>query len=145
LQPPHFDPPFPATSERFVKPFAGLLAPIRALDGAGVRITQITDIRELRGAPEPIGADNDAQLEQILRDADLHLVAWGQLAKLPEILRKRWIDVVRIADRVGYRLQCIGVNDDGHPRHPLMTGYEVPIAAWPAPWFPNRQRKNLEQ
>jgi hypothetical protein len=97
------------------------------------------DIKALRSAHDPIGPDNDRHLEQIMRDADVHVVAWGALAKLPETLRKRWIDVVRIADRVGCDLYCIGVNDDGHPTHPVMTGYDVPLTKWRAPWFPNRK------
>jgi hypothetical protein len=96
------------------------------------------DIKALRSAADPIGPDNDRHLEQILRDADVHIVAWGALAKLPETLRKRWCEVVRIADRVGCDLHCIGINDDGHPRHPVMTGYDVPVTRWRAPWFPNR-------
>lgn len=97
-----------------------------------------TDIKELRTAADPIGPDNDGHLDLILRDAALHVVAWGTLAKLPDTLRKRWVDVVRLADRVGCTLYCIGTNDDKHPRHPLMTGYDMPITEWVAPWFANR-------
>lgn len=98
------------------------------------------DIKDLRRAQDPIGPDNDDHLLQILRDADLHIVAWGAIAKLPEALRKRWHFVVRAADRQGVALHCIGLNDDGHPKHPLTTGYEIPLTTWTAPWFPNRQR-----
>jgi hypothetical protein len=98
-----------------------------------------TDIKGLRTAKDPIGPDNDKHLEQIMRDADVHIVAWGARAKLPEVLRKRWIEVVRIADRVGCKLHCIGTNADGHPKHPLMTGYDVPMTEWTVPWFPNRR------
>lgn len=101
-----------------------------------------TDIKELRTAREPIGPDNDRHLEQIMRDADMHVVAWGALAKLPETLRKRWQDIVRIADRVGCELQCIGTNQDGHPTHPVLTGYDVPLTKWAAPWFAGRSKPN---
>lgn len=97
-----------------------------------------TDIKALRTAADPIGPDNNWHLEQIMRDAALHVVAWGALAKLPDALRKRWCDVVRIADRAGCKMHCIGVNDDKHPRHPLMTAYETPVTEWEAPWFANR-------
>jgi hypothetical protein len=124
---------------------------IRKVCGFGLRLNfskvivgnefawRATDITELRAVTDPIGPDNDRHLEQIMRDADVHIVAWGALAKLPMTLRKRWIDVVRIADRVGCTLHCLGINDDGHPKHPQMTGYDVPLTAWRAPWFPNRQ------
>jgi hypothetical protein len=98
-----------------------------------------TDIKALRTARDPIGPDNDQHLEQIISDGDIVVVAWGTLAKLPEALRKRWIDVVRISDRQGKALHCIGTNADGHPRHPVMTGYDVPLTEWRAPWFAGRR------
>lgn len=97
-----------------------------------------TDIKELRDAADPIGPDNDSHLDLILRDAVLHVVAWGASAKLPETLRKRWTEVVRLADAAGAELYCFGTCDDKHPKHPLMTSYGVPIAKWQAPWFANR-------
>jgi hypothetical protein len=99
-----------------------------------------TDIKALRIALDPIGPENDDHLMQILRDAQIHIVAWGAMGKLPETLRKRWQFVVRAADRLGVQLHCIGLNDDGHPKHPLTTGYEIPLTTWSAPWFPNRHK-----
>jgi hypothetical protein len=92
-----------------------------------------TNIRDLRTADDPVGPENDAHIERILRDADIHIVAWGHLSKLPPALRGRWRDVVRIADRVGYRLMCLGTALDGQPRHPLMLGYDVPLIPWLPP------------
>ncbi len=97
-----------------------------------------TDINGLRTTRDPIGPDNDKHIEQILRDADIHVAAWGTMGKIPEVLRARWREVVRIADRVGVRLNCIGVNADGHPRHPLMTSYNTFLAPWTVPWFAGR-------
>lgn len=97
-----------------------------------------TDIKALRSAADPVGPENDDHLERILSNATLHIAAWGALAKLPDTLRKRWTEVVRIADRLGYQFHCIGTNDDRHPRHPLMTGYDTPITEWAVPWFANR-------
>ena len=92
-----------------------------------------TDIKALRSTGEPRGEANDHYLEQILREADLHIVAWGPLAKLPADLRGRWKRVVAIADRLGCQLHCIGTVDGGHPRHPLMTPYSTPITPWQRP------------
>lgn len=92
-----------------------------------------TDVRGLRSAHDPIGPENDAHLEQIMRDADLHIVAWGPLTKLPPDLRRRWRTVVAIADRVGCRLMCWGTAQDGHPRHPLMLAYSTPLTEWERP------------
>lgn len=98
-----------------------------------------TDIGGLRTAADPVGPENDQHIEQILRDATFHVVAWGTLGKIPDTLRSRWKEIVRIADRVGCELHCIGTNADKHPKHPLMTGYYVPIAPWPVPWFAGRR------
>lgn len=97
-----------------------------------------TDVNELRSARDPIGPDNDRHIEQILRDGDLHVVAWGALNKLPDTLRSRWKDIVRVADRVGCKLHCIGINADRHPKHPLMPSYSSPLTEWAAPWFAGR-------
>jgi len=70
------------------------------------------DIRDLRMARDPVGPDNDHYIEQAMRNADVHVVGWGSLAKLPEALRGRWKDVVRIADRVGCKLHCIGTSPE---------------------------------
>jgi hypothetical protein len=92
-----------------------------------------TDVKALRTARDPIGPDNDAHLEQIMRDADLHIVAWGPLAKLPPPLRRRWRSVAAIGDVVGCRLMCWGTAQDGHPRHPLMLAYATPLIEWERP------------
>jgi len=97
------------------------------------------DIKDLRLVRDPIGPENNAHIEQAMRDADIHVVGWGSLAKLPEALRGRWKDIVRIADRVGCKLHCIGTCADGHPKHPLMTGYDTPMTEWEVPWFANRK------
>lgn len=92
-----------------------------------------TDIKALRTAPDPVGPDNDRHLEEIMRDANLHIVAWGPLAKLPRDLRSRWQEVIRIAERVGCRLMCLGTAQDQHPRHPLMLSYEATLSDWVRP------------
>jgi hypothetical protein len=100
-----------------------------------------TDVKGLAAAADPIGPDNDAHLRAMMREADIHVVGWGALAKLPPVLRGRWKDIVRMADEEGVTLHCIGTNADGHPRHPLMTGYNVPITPWESPWFANRKSR----
>ncbi|HXJ61319.1 MAG TPA: DUF1643 domain-containing protein [Verrucomicrobiae bacterium] len=99
-----------------------------------------TDVNKLREQHDPIGPDNDAHLREMMCEADCVVAGWGQLAKLPESLRKRWYTVVRLADQEGKALHCIGVNADKHPKHPQMTGYDVPIAPWDVPFFIGRNR-----
>lgn len=92
-----------------------------------------TDVRNLADAADPIGPDNDRHLEQILRDADLHIVAWGPVTKLPARLRERWREVVAIAARVGCPLHALATAQCGHPKHPLRLGYECRPTPWSAP------------
>lgn len=107
-----------------------------------------TDVNALRRCADPVGPDNDRHLREIMYAADDVVVAWGARDKLPEILRGRWKDVVRIADSraegTGERLvtpiRCLGVCADGHPRHPLMVGYDTPLIDWQVPWFAGRGR-----
>jgi hypothetical protein len=89
-----------------------------------------TDIKALRSASDPIGPENDQHLEQIMRDADFHLVAWGPLAKLPPRLRGRYLRVAAIARQVGCKLHCLGTAQDGHPLHPLMQPYSSELREW---------------
>lgn len=99
-----------------------------------------TDVKELRKASDPIGPENDMHLVAMLRNADVVVAAWGSLNKLPEVLRRRWREVVHLADRVPHQMKMIGICADGHPKHPLMVGYDAKIEAWPVPWFPNRSK-----
>lgn len=92
-----------------------------------------TDINALRNTTDPVGPENDHHLIQIMQDADLHIVAWGPLAKLPPNLRTRWQEVVQIADHVGCRFLCLGTAKDQHPRHPLMLSYDTAISDWNLP------------
>lgn len=102
-----------------------------------------TDVRELKTAKDPIGPDNDKHLREMMRSADNIIVAWGALNKLPEKLRSRWKDIVRMADALRPEigpcdLTTIGICADKHPKHPLMVGYDAPIKSWEIPWFVGR-------
>lgn len=101
-----------------------------------------TDVKELREARDPVGPENDEHLKNMLREADTVVAAWGSLNKLPGFLRRRWIDVIHLADRVPHQIKMIGACDDGHPKHPLMVGYVAKITPWEPPWFPNRLKRH---
>lgn len=89
-----------------------------------------TDISELEGAADPIGPENEAHLHGILSDAQSVVCAWGTLNKLPFSHRERWRLVAKLAHETGQTLQCLGTVKDGHPRHPLMISYSVPLEVW---------------
>jgi hypothetical protein len=92
-----------------------------------------TNIKALRDASDPIGIENDAHLRRILGEADICVVAWGALAKLPPSLRRRWAQFHDMATAAGTRLMCLGTAQDGHPLHPCMIGYERPVVEWRRP------------
>lgn len=90
-----------------------------------------TDIRELADAADPVGPDNDAHLQQIMADVSRVVFAWGAKAKLPKRLRTRWRKALYIAQANGLEPLCIGATaKDGHPCHPLMLAYELPVQPW---------------
>lgn len=95
-----------------------------------------TDIKALRTAADPVGPDGDQHLWQIMAAAGRIVVAWGPCAKLPKDLRRRWREVVDIAELRGLPLFCIGTAGDGHLLHPLMPSYDRPILPWSPPGSP---------
>lgn len=120
-------------------------ATIRRLIGFGKRLGwskvivgnvfayRATDIRELARVNDPIGLDNNGHLEQILGAAEVAIVAWGTVSKLPPALRERWRAVSDIAASLAVPLKCFGVANDGHPRHPLMISYQTVLVEWQNP------------
>lgn len=92
-----------------------------------------TDIKGLRGVPDPNGPYNDYYLHAMMREADIVVAAWGPTSKLPPDLRYRWREVVGIAARAGKPLMCFGTAKDGQPLHTLMLSYALPLIPWSPP------------
>ncbi|KLK91380.1 hypothetical protein AA309_19965 [Microvirga vignae] len=93
-----------------------------------------TDIKALRGLDYrcAVGPDNDEHLRAIMGEATAIVAAWGPMAKLPPLLRDRYHGIITMAQQLGKRLHCLGIAKDGHPRHPLMTPYSMPLTEWNA-------------
>lgn len=93
-----------------------------------------TDVRDLVRVSDPVGPENDAHLTDIMLSADRLIVAWGPIAKQPRYHRGRWrrfMELVRLARATPL---CIGEPAKcGHPKHPLMLGYDSPILEWKPP------------
>jgi hypothetical protein len=92
-----------------------------------------TDVKLLASCDDPVGPDNDFHLRHIVHDADVHIVAWGPLAKLPAELRDEWRILFAHALDAKANLRCRGTAKDGHPRHPLMLAYSTPLKPWRRP------------
>lgn len=91
------------------------------------------DVTDLARAVDPIGPFNDAWIHVAANEADVLVVAWGPLGKLPPRLRERWRRVVGILRSAGKPLMCLGVAKDGQPLHPLMLPYSTPLRPWVPP------------
>lgn len=91
------------------------------------------DVNALKLATDPRGPENDAFLEQIMREADQVIACWGPLAKLPPNLRGRWRSVADIADRAEKALWCFGTAGDGQPLHTMTLAYDTPLVPWRRP------------
>lgn len=94
-----------------------------------------TDVKELGKVEDPVGPDNDWYLSQMFKEADRVVFAWGPpKSKLPKHLRSRWEDVLLLCDL--RRITPLSIGEPamcGHPKHPLMLSYSLPIQKWPAP------------
>jgi len=81
--------------------------------------------RDLLAAAAPVGPDNDDHLRDAAARAGAIVVAWGRHGRPDR--------AARVAALLGAaRLQCLGVNQDRSPRHPLY----VPAAARRRRWSP---------
>jgi hypothetical protein len=80
-----------------------------------------------------IGPEADLAITYAMQSATYHVVGWGSLNKLPKGLQNRYNAVVAAAQVLGRTLFCFGTTMDGHPRHPCMTGYDVPRTVWTPP------------
>lgn len=89
-----------------------------------------TDVRELAAVADPVGPDTDLHLLQIMTEADVIVAAWGPTAKLPARLRRRYLEIVDMAEAVDKPLYCFGTAKDGQPRHTLMLAYTTPLVLW---------------
>ncbi|MGZ2484304.1 hypothetical protein ACVITL_002827 [Rhizobium pisi] len=91
------------------------------------------DVRDLRHMADPIGPENDAYIARAIQGADIHILAWGPLSKLPRPLRGRWRSIVGVLAAAGAKPMCWGTAKDGQPRHPLMLAYATSLVPWEAP------------
>ncbi|WP_211508922.1 DUF1643 domain-containing protein, partial [Gluconobacter cerinus] len=92
-----------------------------------------TDVAELEDAVDPAGPDNESHIVAAMKEADLCVVGWGKLDKLPLSLRNAYDSVCKIAADIDMPLTCLAINKDGSPRHPLFVSSDAELLPWPAP------------
>lgn len=127
--------PSTATHEVLDPTIAGLVKRARAWGYGGVIVINLfairaTDPRDMLKAADPIGADNDAVIEQTLRDAldagSVVIAAWGKHGNH----RNRAAQALDIARRVGVQLHSLQINGDGTPKHPLYVRHDIRPTLW---------------
>lgn len=80
---------------------------------------------KLLETPDPVGPLNDFHLREQLRTHHDTVLAWGNHARLNRIS-----EFFKIARQVGVSLWCLGVTQEGHPRHPLYVKSTQALIRW---------------
>jgi hypothetical protein len=88
-----------------------------------------TDPGELLHAVEPVGSENDATILTASQNADAVICAWGKHGAL----HNRAKNVLKLLRGANIVTQCLGVNGDGSPKHPLYLPYTQQPMAFPDP------------
>lgn len=76
-----------------------------------------TDPKELLGADDPVGPDNDQHLGELMAEADLIIAAWG--ASTRQVTAHREAQFIKACRLFGFSLSCLGLTKERLPRHPL--------------------------
>lgn len=74
-----------------------------------------TDPKKLKTAEDPVGPDNDKWITRRAEKASVIVAAWGTHG----VLLERDQAVKKLLSNLENPLQCLGVTQDGHPKHPL--------------------------
>lgn len=86
-----------------------------------------TDPSELLAVDDPVGPENDAFVSSIIqRQAGRVVCGWGTT----KIARTRLDWFRRVIEDTCGRVECLGANKDGSPKHPLYLPKNSPLKTW---------------
>lgn len=108
---------------RFARDWGG--SSLVMLNAYGFRAT---DPQDMKSAFEPIGERNDATIAAYCAVASVVVVAWGTHCDAERAAR-----VAEIVRQAGAVPQCLGVNKDGSPKHPLYVAADKQLVEWRSP------------
>ena len=98
------------------------------------RATDVKDLdRANRNHIDLLGPDHVKNISDIIADADVLVPCWGRLSKVDHNLRPCFGILEGMLQRSGKPMMTFGRNSDGSPKHPLMLGYDTPLAPWAMP------------
>ena len=103
----------------------------RALNFGAFRVTNIfawrdTDPRKMRAAPDPVGPENDAAIQDSTLWADIILCAWGNHGNHLD----RGAQVQKLLQATSLPLHHLWLTKQGHPTHPLYLPYVRQPELW---------------
>ena len=84
-----------------------------------------TDVKGLSKTTDPIGLDNDKELELIINEADILVPFWGSRTKLRVALRPRLDEVMSMLIQSGKPIKALGITSTNDPRHPQGVSYKT--------------------
>ena len=80
----------------------------------------------LLGPHDPVGPKNDAYLEQLAAECPAVIAAWGNSGKRPGLRRLFQERQSFMKELLQGRMQSLGTNKDGTPKHPVLPAYRTP-------------------
>lgn len=86
-----------------------------------------TDVRELARVSDPVSAENDRYLAEIIAEADVLVPCWGNASKVPDRLQHHFDSLMRRCIASGKPVKVFGWTKSNDPMHPLMLGYDTPL------------------
>lgn len=91
------------------------------------RSTDVKGLATIIVSPD-VWAQNIDHIKAIAAEADILVPCWGDQKKAPSHVAYEFATVLRILRATGKPVMTFGLTKDGHPKHPLMLGYDTPLA-----------------
>ena len=87
------------------------------------------DPKILSGFRDPVGPDNAWNIQQAIGRSMFVVAAWGTRPKIMQgdLQAVRVLEALRFGGR---KVHCLGINQDGSPRHPLYVAADQPAVRY---------------
>lgn len=89
-----------------------------------------TDVKRLADVEHPVGAENYAHLQQMIKECAFVVPCWGDSHKVPKRLRTQFKVVRSMLLLCNKPVRIFGLTNGGDPLHPLMLSYDTPLREW---------------
>lgn len=87
-----------------------------------------TDPKDMKAAADPVGPENDRWLEGMAAHCEKHVAAWGRHGQ--HLVRD--VAVMKLFQRCDYALNCLALNGDASPKHPLYVDGDTALVPFRA-------------